>query len=115
MTSSTDEKDEGRELEARVVVVEGVEKQVSGGLCDNFAEEEEKVVFIFCAMENPRSWVNFNGLSPHLVPIALESELSEAEHLSHHPSTTTLVIESYFSVMLTNAAHRWSTILKKCP
>ena len=44
MTSSTDEKDEGRELEARVVVVEGVEKQVSGGLCDNFAEEEEKVV-----------------------------------------------------------------------
>ena len=46
MTSSTDEKDEGREQEARVVM-EGVEKQVSGGLCDNFAEEEEKVVFIF--------------------------------------------------------------------
>ena len=60
MTSSTDEKDEGRELEARVVVVEGVEKQVSGGLCDNFAEEEEKVVFIFCANENPWSWVNFH-------------------------------------------------------
>ena len=46
MTSSTDEKDEGREQEARVVV-EGVEKQVSGGLCDNYAEEEEKVVCIF--------------------------------------------------------------------
>ena len=115
MTSSTDEKDEGRELEARVM--EGVEKQVSGGLCDNFAEEEEKVVFIFCAKENPWSWDNFHSLSPppHLVPIALESELSEAENLSHHPPTTTLVIESYFSVMLTNAAHRWSTILKKCP
>ena len=63
MTSSTDEKDEGRELEARVVV-EGVEKQVSGGLCDNFAEEEEKVVFIFCGKENPWSWVNFHSLSP---------------------------------------------------
>ena len=68
MTSSTDEKDEGRELEARVVVVEGVEKQVSGGLCDNFAEEEEKVVFIFCAKENPWSWVNFHSLSPHPPP-----------------------------------------------
>ena len=49
MTSSTDEKDEGRELEARVVVVEGVEKQVSGGLCENYSEEEEKVVFIIYA------------------------------------------------------------------
>ena len=64
MTSSTDEKDEGRELEARVVVVEGVEKQVSGGHCDNFAEEEEKVVLIFCAKKNPWSWVNFHSLSP---------------------------------------------------
>ena len=46
MTSSTDEKDEGRGQEARVVV-EGVEKQVSKGLFDNYAEEEEKVFCIF--------------------------------------------------------------------
>lgn len=50
--------------------------------------------------EDPWPWVNFTVCSPLTPP--------------HHPSKTTLTIESYLSVILANAASRWWTILNKC-
>ena len=50
--------------------------------------------------EDPWPWVNFTVCSPLTPP--------------HHPSKSTLTIESYLSVILANAASRWWTILNKC-
>ena len=74
MTSSTEEKDDGRELEARVVAAEGVEKQVSGGLCENYSEEEEKVVFIIYAKRRSLAVGELHSLfPPHSTPPSIEN------------------------------------------
>merc|ERR1712240_64811 len=94
----TDEKDEGRELEARVVVVEGVEKQVSGGLSDNFAEEEEKVVDNFEEMSLTPEEVRKHPLENAWTLWFFKNDKSRTWEENQRPIITVTTVEDFWSL-----------------
>merc|ERR1712240_337684 len=94
----TDEKDEGRELEARVVVVEGVEKQVSGGHCDNFAEEEEKVVDNFEKMSLTPEEARKHPLQNAWTLWFFKNDKSRSWEEIQRPIITVTTVEDFWSL-----------------
>jgi len=97
MTSSTDEKDEGREQEARVVV-EGVEKQVSKGLFDNYAEEEEKVVDNFEEMSLTPEEVRKHPLENAWTLWFFKNDKSRTWEENQRPIITVTTVEDFWSL-----------------